>query len=244
MNVIQGLWIGDELSTMERLSIASFLKNGHPYDLYTYSEVRNVPVGATVRDANEIIPSERIFRHPQFGGYVHFADFFRYRLLLDRGGWWSDTDVVCLRPFEFSEEYVFMTQRVRGVELLFGRERVCPGIIKVPVGSELMSSCWGECQRMDISRLRDWEQTGPRLLAEKVRSHELGTYAQPCEVFSPIRWWKWHRVLDARRPFVPCPDSRAVHLWNDMWRRGRKDKNESYHPDCLYERLKMRFLDE
>ena len=31
--VVQGLWIGDRLSVMERLSIASFLRNGHQYHL-------------------------------------------------------------------------------------------------------------------------------------------------------------------------------------------------------------------
>ena len=33
---IQSLWIGDRLSALERLSIRSFLANGHGFDLYTY----------------------------------------------------------------------------------------------------------------------------------------------------------------------------------------------------------------
>ena len=38
--IIQGLWIGSELSMMEQLSIASFLKNGHDYHLYVYGDVK------------------------------------------------------------------------------------------------------------------------------------------------------------------------------------------------------------
>jgi hypothetical protein len=57
--IIQGLWIGPELSTLEQLSIASFLQNGHDYHLYVYDEPKNVPVGTLIRDAGEILPSSR-----------------------------------------------------------------------------------------------------------------------------------------------------------------------------------------
>ncbi|HET7290318.1 MAG TPA: hypothetical protein VFJ67_07775, partial [Thermodesulfobacteriota bacterium] len=53
--VIQSMWIGSELSVMEQLSIISFLSNGHSYHLYTYNEVKNVPEGVTLKDANGII---------------------------------------------------------------------------------------------------------------------------------------------------------------------------------------------
>ena len=46
--VIQGLWIGPELSVMEQLSIASFLENGHEYHLYVYDAVKNVPARAVI----------------------------------------------------------------------------------------------------------------------------------------------------------------------------------------------------
>ncbi len=59
--IIQGLWIGDRLSTMEALSIKSFLNNGHEYHLYTYSHVDNIPLGTIVKDGNEILPESEIF---------------------------------------------------------------------------------------------------------------------------------------------------------------------------------------
>ena len=31
--------------------------------------------------------------------------------------------------------------------------------------------------------------------------------------------------------------TRAVHLWNEMWRRAGRDKDSSYHPACLFEQL-------
>src|SRR4029078_8374501 len=97
--VIQGLWIGDVLSRMERLSIASFLAQGHQFDLFTYGPVRNVPKGTRVRDPAEIMSRDRVFQYRDHASYAGFANFFRYKLLLDRGGWWVDLDSVCLRPF-------------------------------------------------------------------------------------------------------------------------------------------------
>src|SRR5207253_1910437 len=52
--IIQSLWIGSELSVMERMSIISFLRNGHEYHLYTYNDLPNVPDGTVIKDANGI----------------------------------------------------------------------------------------------------------------------------------------------------------------------------------------------
>src|SRR5690348_5090275 len=104
LDVIQGLWVGDRLSTMERLSIASFLALGHEYHLYVYRPVANVPAGTCVKDAREILPESMIFQYRKRPSYAGFANFFRYKLLLDRGGWWVDTDAVCLRALDFADD--------------------------------------------------------------------------------------------------------------------------------------------
>ena len=122
--IIQGLWIGPELSAMEQLSIASFLKNGHEYHLYVYKEMKNVPGGCVLRDANEILPGARVFQYQQYPSYAGFANFFRYKLLLERGGWWADTDVICLKTLDFPETQVFASEMCRGEEV------VTSGIIK------------------------------------------------------------------------------------------------------------------
>src|SRR4051812_6131780 len=92
--IIQSLWIGARLSTMERLSIASFLHHGHDYHLFTYGPVEGIPPGTVVQDACEILTESRIFQYRDHASYAGFANFFRYKLLLERGGWWVDTDAV------------------------------------------------------------------------------------------------------------------------------------------------------
>ena len=110
--VVQGLWIGSPLSIMERLSIKSFLDNGHEYHLYTYDELKDVPAGTVIKDGNEILPASAIFKYKDRPSYSAFSNFFRYKLLLERGGWWVDTDVICLKPFDFPEEHVFATEKL------------------------------------------------------------------------------------------------------------------------------------
>ena len=62
---ISGLWIGKSLSTLEKLSISSFIKNGHKYYLYVYDDVDNIPDGTIIQDANEIIIENDIFYSQQ-----------------------------------------------------------------------------------------------------------------------------------------------------------------------------------
>ena len=88
--VIQSLWIGKELSKMEQLCIKSFLKNGHEFHLYTYDTINNVPEGTVIKNGSDILPKNMIFTYssgPGKGSVAAFANFFRYKLLLDRGGY-------------------------------------------------------------------------------------------------------------------------------------------------------------
>src|SRR5262245_2642869 len=106
---VKSLWIGRRLSTMEQLCIESFLQNGYDFDLYTYGDVKNVPDGTTLLDANEILPEKWVthFRYDKRPSISPFSNVFRYKLLHDKGGIWVDMDVVCLRPFVLKEDYCF-----------------------------------------------------------------------------------------------------------------------------------------
>ena len=97
---IQMFWYGAPLSRLERLSVASFLANGHAVDLYAYDDIGAVPHGARMLDAARILPRDALFRHRRTGSVGLFSDWFRYRLLFERGGIWADCDMVCLQPLD------------------------------------------------------------------------------------------------------------------------------------------------
>ena len=105
--IIQSLWIGDRLSTMEKLCISSFLQNVNDFHLYTYDKVKGVPEGTVIKDANEIVPSDMIFKYKEHNSYAGFSNIFRYKLLFDKGGYWVDTDNVCLKPFTNIESNIY-----------------------------------------------------------------------------------------------------------------------------------------
>jgi mannosyltransferase OCH1-like enzyme len=229
---IQGLWIGSELSVMERLSITSFLQNGHDYHLYAYDELPNVPAGTVIKDANVILPASRIFQYKHRPSYAGFANHFRYRLLFQLGGWWADTDVVCLRPFDFSDEYVFASELVN--EQIVANN----GVIKAPAGSEVMDHAARVCEAKDPQQLV-WGETGPQLLTELIPKYGLSHYQKPYSVFCPIT--DWHKLIEPYVAAVPS-DAYAIHLWNSYWQFERQDKNADYHPGCIYEQLKTKYL--
>jgi mannosyltransferase OCH1-like enzyme len=235
--IVQGLWVGSDLSVMEQLSIASFLRNGHEYHLYVYGEMKNVPRGTVLKDANEILSASRIFQYRQYPSYAGFANFFRYKLLLERGGWWADTDTICVKPFDFAEEYVFSSEVTNGVEVINS------GILKAPAASDVMAYAWGVCKTKDPEKLV-WGETGPRLIGEAVRKFSLEKYQQSANVFCPLSYDEWRKVLEPDSSLSLSDMTRAIHLWNEMWRDAGVDKNAAYDPACLYERLKKRYLDQ
>ena len=230
--IIQGLWIGVGLSTMEQLSITSFLRNGHEYHLYSYSELANVPDGTIVKDANEILPASAIFQYKHRPSYAGFADVFRFKLLFERGGWWADADIVCLRPFDFPEDYVFSS------EMNGGQELTNVGVIKAPMGSEAIRQALLVCQEKRPSKIA-WGEIGPRLMSQVVREYRLDKYQKPYYTFCPIS--DWRKILE---PYVAAihPNAYAIHLWNEGWRLANQNKDRSYHRNCIYEQLKHLYL--
>jgi mannosyltransferase OCH1-like enzyme len=229
--IVQGLWIGSALSVMEQLSITSFLRNGHEYHLYAYNELSNVPVGTKIMDGNEILPASAIFQYKDRPSYAGFANYFRYKLLLERGGWWVDSDVVCLRPFVFPEEHVFAS------ELNVGNEIIASCVIKAPIASEVMAYAWSVCQAKEPERLV-WGETGPRLMSEAVKKFQLDKYCKPYYMFCPIS--EWRKVLEPN--IAIHPQAFAVHLWNEEWRLANQDKNGRHHRNCIYEQLKGMYV--
>jgi hypothetical protein len=113
----------------------SFLDHGHEYDLYSYSSP-SVPAGVRVMDANEILPRGEVFFYSGgegAGSVACFANLFRYRLLMLRGGWWADTDVVCLSSQLPESETFFAWQDAQLIAI---------GVLKFPPGHPLITSLY------------------------------------------------------------------------------------------------------
>jgi Glycosyltransferase sugar-binding region containing DXD motif len=236
---IQSLWIG-RISTMERLSIQSYISNGHEFHLYAYEPLENLPSGVVLKDANEIMPKEKV------GYFTHLqqaADWFRIALLLKRGGWWVDLDSVCLKPFDFPEDYVFC-------EAAAALRFVQNNPIKVPPQADVMKYCFSGIKDMtkEGAEKISFHKIGPELLRRAVSHLRLDKYIQPREVFDPIRWDNIYQVIDPEIQF-DLSRSYAVHFFHAAWNQGcQADKHsispqtDGHYPEgCLYEQLKRRY---
>lgn len=244
---VQMLWVDGPLSTLERLSIASFLANGHAVHLYTYGAVANTPHGAQLMDGNEVLPDgpqRRVLqRGIGAGSWAFFSNLFRYRLLHDRGGLWCDTDMVCLRPLGFAVEQprFFATERTPRTGDETGlKVRVASCAMQAPARDPLLLECFERAAGVDGDR-QPWGSAGPELLTSLVNEKQLAAELLAPDVFCPIDHWNFLSLLQGTQ--LIASETHAVHFWNENWRRNFFDKNAVYEPLSLFERLKARYLE-
>jgi hypothetical protein len=219
----QGLWVGPRLRWIERLSIQSYLANGWRFQLYAYDEVAGVPDGCEVLDAAAIIPRHEVFREghgsgPHAGSLGAFSDLFRYRLLAERGGMWTDTDVINRRLFEPDGARFVSTELTdAGLVTLNG------AIMAAPAGDPLVVRAYERSRELLASSDRMFfTRIGPLLLAELVL--ELGVDAvelMPPHFLSPISWMNTASLrqpyeIVSRRPDIR--DAVNIHVYTEMWR--------------------------
>lgn len=218
----QALWVGPKLRWIEELSIRSFLRNGWRYQLYVYEVPGNVPDGVELMDAAAILPRSDIFAEGAGSG-LHkgsigaFSDLFRYALLAQRGGLWTDTDVINLDRFEPD-----------GLRLI-STEVTDAGIIG-PNGAMMAAPAGCPLQQTALARarsLRDrgdmhFARIGPELLAELLwRMGPLG-YALPGpEFLNPLGWMETGRLLAPFADVAALPvlkTARNIHVYTETWR--------------------------
>ena len=262
--IVQGLWSHGRLSVLAQLCIRSFCAHGHEFHLYAYQSLPNVPQvdGVRVLPGEDILPRAAMFTG-KGGAHVHFADLFRWELLRQKGGWWTDMDMVCLRPLDFSADVVFASEGIGN--------SAAPSIMKFPAGhffaARMADACanvnrivpWDTGRRKRnkiIRRLMFWrdakktakwgEAGGPAGMSLAVNHFEMQKHAVPVHVFYPVHFSMAeylfngeYAAMNALEPLLSR--SYAVHFWNQILRQNGMDVNGSFPKDSLYEILKRRY---
>lgn len=225
--------------------MASFIAHGHTYHLYVYDEPRGLPAGVQLRDAAQILPRERIFRYPsgkEKGGVSGFADLFRYRLLLEKGGWWADTDVICLKPFPKADPLVLASERKR----LLG-VRLCIGVMGAPSGHALFERCYADAAANDPATLR-FAQNGEPVLRRHVAQLGLLPAVAPPEWFNPVNWWQSASIGAPGSAALLKDMHYALHCYGESWRWRLKDRDAAelregvFAADTMLGALQRRYL--
>jgi glycosyltransferase involved in cell wall biosynthesis len=213
--IVHGLWIGS-LTRLERLTLCSFAARGHEFHLWRYEDTPDpLPRGVVVRDANEILPREKVFRKRIAdggvglgeGSYAMFADLFRTKLLHVLGGIWVDMDILCLRPFDFEQPYVFRAHRLGAVL----------NVIKCPPGSNLTGRV------LDEMGERAGEDTAwfdfTRAFIERIGRENLYSFVRD-DLMPPDHWESVQPFIEGNAEFNPAWF--GLHWMNELWTALRK----------------------
>lgn len=233
--IVNGLWIGSQLSLLELLTLSSFVQNGHEFHLWLYEEInQKLPRGVIIKNANEIIDKERVFKYKNEtisgigkGSYAGFSDVFRYKLLYEKGGWWVDMDVTCLKYFDVQEEYFFPSEITMP---LTGR------ILKAPARCELMKFCYETALvEIDANNVNWYKPIG--ILIKGVS--QLGLKNHITSDF--INWDSYVFVDVLRNLNVNIPTKWSAFHWsNEQWRNRGFDKN-SFVANSAFEKLLRKY---
>jgi Glycosyltransferase sugar-binding region containing DXD motif len=227
---INGFWYGERLTTMGKLSVASYLANGHAYKLWTYGKVGGVPDGAEICDASQIVPQSYV---KQFKNLANFSDALRYRLLFREGGWYVDLDNVCMRPYPDTDAHVLAEEE---------QNRICGAVLYAPRGSAVMKWCSDQVDALDVRKIR-WAQIGPELLTQALQHFPgLADCVKPTAVFMPVHWREVEKFIVAGQMPELGEETLSVHLWSELWSRKKWDRDAKYVDGCFYERMQERYL--
>jgi Alpha 1,4-glycosyltransferase conserved region len=211
--LFQSFWWGEFLSPYEWLSLKSFIDFGHRFDLYAFDPDIAVPAQVRVRDAAELVNRDEFFVYQDGfgkGSPAAFANMFRYRLLAERGGWWVDTDVICL-----SDDIPDYPQFVARQE----DDLVNIAVMRFPPRDPVMLRCL-ELTREKGRSVR-WGESGPQLLTQVLRESGKTEGIFDSSLCYPIHYNDALTLLQpsqAERVANRLAGARFLHLWNAMLR--------------------------
>lgn len=229
-NSVASLWIGDRLSDIELASIKSFLRFGHPYTLYSYEPLINLPEGVIAADANDILPAADILRYAGHGSPAIHANIFRYAMLAATDHIWVDLDIIALKEFKFDSPWVMGFedgQQINNAVLRLPKESaVLRELLKFRLDSRGLPPHETGFRRfkywlqglptggLHISRW-PWGSTGPRALTHFAELTGEARHAMDVTAFYPIPFSQVRRFAEMGTELqrqLP-QDSWAVHLW-------------------------------
>jgi hypothetical protein len=212
-HTFQSFWWDKALSPYELLCLKSFIACGFGFDLYTFNPHITVPAGVRVCNASEILPLKDVFVSDAegfgHGSPAAFTNLFRYKLLADRGGWWCDTDVVCLSkdiPF-FAEFFAYQDDDHINNALLYFKPH-----------HSVMIRCFDEAAK--AGRNVGAVESGPLLLTRVLHEFGCANYAAPPDVCYPIHFTQFFDVLrssEKSRIIERTKSALFLHLWNALF---------------------------
>jgi hypothetical protein len=246
---------------LEWVCMASFLRHGAEFHLFTDDLERKVPDGVVLRDSRTLIgrnPVRYSERSGKKGSLAMAADIARMKWLRDNGGWWVDMDVVCLKSFAPIDEGTKIGWQRDPIDASdAGEANVAVMRItgKSPLARILyrraMWPWFGSPWESWRERLRNfWElkgtikdrgdvpwgwSAGPAALTAVLNHLGMRSSVLPSTAFYPIAYPDWRQILELTPQQLAelGRNSYALHVWAEMFRGSGVDTDASIR-DCSW----------
>jgi hypothetical protein len=215
----QAFWHGQPLPLLQWACLSSFVRQGHRVHLYTYDPME-VPAGVEQYPAQDIVPRSEIFYFDNGSNNIAtdispFSDFFRFTLLLERGGWYIDTDVIC-NAMTFPESDYAWAQELPEM----APHKIGTSQIKFPAGDETMRRLRDECDQLRRTfTIR--EDLGPNLISRILADTPWpADRSGSADTFYPLRWIETYKLwLPCYRDEITatCGDALFINCFNSLF---------------------------
>lgn len=250
LRVINSFWYGSELTEIGELCINSFLKNGFEFKLWTYDLNLKVPKGCELMDASKILKKELLFRHKE-ESWVPFSIWFRFKLLYERGGAWTDMDIICLKPFKLK------VNTVCGDTI----DNISCNFISLSKGHLMaleMDTIW---RYPTVKRYYDNDER--KSIKRRLKSHKANHQREmvpwkfngnkvlnlikdnwtfnkiDSEKIYPVSYKNYKQIFDGTLSLKDVENANCIHLWNEIIRR---ENYISSSEKSLFNDLKEKYL--
>ncbi|MHA6691977.1 glycosyltransferase family 32 protein [Devosia sp. A449] len=237
---IVSFWHGP-MSWLEALSIASFVRQGHRVEVYSFDPVAGLPASAIARDAADVLPRDKLVFYKGKGTPGVFSDYFRMMALRQNRGVYADLDVYCVRPIEGPPDYLMAYERPGSIN---------GAVLHIPADAPLLADLLSiftdtkrpllephlpPFRRIEVAVRRlfgekiapedmQYGATGPMALTHYMHRHGLVDAVLPSTVLYPIPYEGIPALMEPGSSVDAAirPETLAIHLWrSQLTRRGR-----------------------
>ena len=180
-----------DFDILRQLTVASWIKHGFEphiwsYDKFTYPHTVS-------RNARDILPQSSLFEYK--GSLAHWKDKFSFKLIGDKGGWFSDLDICWLKPPPSPKSYWFADMAA-----FYGPD--APSDIYLEIYEKINETFGAD---------KGWGQT--RFWVNKIlKSHSI---VRETKILGGATNWDWKDIKKAQDPkWRPPKDKVLIHFCN------------------------------
>jgi len=219
-------WHGD-LSLYEVMCINSFVKHNFTVNLWSFNDFNLPSVNfCNIEKFYKLSDIQKFYQDGKQGSLAAFSDAVRYTILKNFSGWWFDTDCVCFRDQHQFFELTVDKKIVAGWEDINHINGAVLNFVD-PVYATKSFNLFTEISKEQNNSFR-WGDIGPKLITQLIKDNNLENEVVPQNYFYPIHYKNAVDIFDESKLTETtnlCKDAYTLHLWNEVLRKKKINKN-------------------